>query len=167
VKSIVLRKNKARIAFHCTICGIPMTVWIDTGSPNTLVPADFVKRSGLTPIKGASFKGVIAGYAFEKRPAIMIPEIIIPNHYTIRNIRAITALDGKDFRNTVVLGMNVLNHGTTCIERDGDSGRFSFLPSLTSKIEGSERSIFNHLIINGKYLTTDAEADEPEINEMT
>ena len=58
--------------------------------------------------------------------------------------------------------MNVLNHGTLRIERSGDAGLLDFHESLTSKVEGSGRSKFDHLIINGKYMITDAGEDESD-----
>lgn len=163
---ILMKPNESRILFDCAVKGIFMTMLVDTGSPNTLVPFDFIERTKLTPVKNALFKGTIMGYTFEKRPAVVIPEIVLPNRQFLKNVRAIAALYGDDFRNTIILGMNVLNHGITRIEREGDSGTFDFLQSLTSQVEGSERSAFNHLIIGGKYLTTDAGADEPKYMEV-
>ena len=55
MKFILLKKNKSRIAFDCVIKGIPMIAWVDTGSPNTLVPVDFINRSGTPPIKGTTY----------------------------------------------------------------------------------------------------------------
>ena len=37
MNSIPLKSNKSRIEFDCEIKGKPFRIWVDTGSPNTLV----------------------------------------------------------------------------------------------------------------------------------
>ena len=94
------------------------------------------------------------------RYAIMLPEIEIPEYRSLCNVRAITALDGEEFSQTILLGMNVLNHGTTIIRRESDVGTFDFYESPTSNVKGSTRHRFNHLLVDGNYLISDAGTDE-------
>ena len=162
MKSIALKKNKSRVAFNCEVQGIPMVVIVDSGSPNTLVPADFIERTGLQKVIGMTFKGKILGYEFSDRYAMMLPEIKIPEYRSLCNVRAITALDGEEFSRTILLGMNVLNHGTTIIRRESDAGTFDFYESPTSSVKGSTRHRFNHLLVDGNYLISDADTDELE-----
>ena len=97
----------------------------------------------------------------------MLPKIIIPGYSALHNVRAIAALEGTEFYDTILLGMNVLNHGTTIIRRENNTGTFDFHESLTSKVEGSPRHKFNHLLIDGNYLINDAETNELEIDGLS
>ena len=163
MKSIVLMKSKSRVVFNCEVQNIPMLIWVDTGAPNTLVPADFIERSGLPKIEGRTYKGKISGYEFFGKYALVLPEIVIPEYRSLRNVRAIAALDGKEFSRIILLGINVLNHGTSIIRRENDTGSFDFYESPASSVEGSVRNKFNHLLIDGKYLINDADTNELKV----
>ena len=160
MKSIALKKSRSRVAFDCVVQGFPMEIIVDSGSPNTLVPSDFAERTGLQRTSGVTFKGKILGYEFTDRYAIMLPEIKIPYYRSLYNVRVIAALDGEEFAQTILLGMNVLNHGTTIIRRENDTGTFDFYESPASNVKGSTRHRFNHLLVDGNYLISDTDTDE-------
>jgi hypothetical protein len=129
-------------------------LWIDTGSPNTLVHSDFAKRFKL-PLGGGRYKGYVAGKKFQNRPTVTIPEITIPGCHPLRNVKAIAALDGDEWENIVVIGLNVLNHLTYRINRDPMPGTFEWIESLSSTVIGSTRTRFDHVIMDGKYVLAD------------
>ena len=87
-------------------------------------------------------------------------EHFFPLYRSLYNVRAIAALDGEEFSRTILLGMNVLNHGTTVIRRVSDSGTFDFFENPNSIVEGSKRHKFNHLLVDGKYLVSDSDIEE-------
>jgi len=130
-------------------------VWIDTGSPNTLVHEDFAKLIGVTPIKGKCYSGNVVGMTFKNRPAVTIPEIVINRSLPLKNVRVITALSGDEWRRRIVIGLNVLNHLTIRLDRSTMPGNFKWLESLVSSVSGSSRTKFDHIIWNGNYLLTD------------
>jgi hypothetical protein len=132
-----------------------MTIWVDSGSPNTLVSVGFAERFGIPLIKGRTYSGNVAGIMFKGRHALTIPEIKIPNYGALRNVRAIPALDGEDYENILVLGLNVLNHCVQRLDRTGKIGVIELTESIISDIPNSYRTKFDHLIVSGAYLLTD------------
>lgn len=150
---ISLTDNHSRIEFKCTVFNERFHVWVDTGSPNTLVFSNFISTFNLNPAGTQKYNGKVAGKIFQNKYAVTIPEIIIPNCLPLRNIRAITALEGPEWNNIIILGLNVLNHLSYKITRETNT--LEWLESLTSTIPNSERSKFNHIIINGRYMLTD------------
>jgi len=147
----------SRIELNCEILGRRYKIWIDTGSPNSLVHSDFAERLKLTQHKGQTYSGKISGTEFRNKRAVTIPEINIPGCRSILNVRVIAALDGDEWKDIILIGLNVLNHLTYKIDRDPMPGTFEWLESLTSKVEGSSRTRFDHLIMNGRYLLSDSE----------
>jgi len=148
-----LTENFSRVAVKCNIFGEPFTLWVDTGSPNTLVSSNFPERFGLLPVGARRYSGKVAGVLFRSKPSITIPEIVFPKCLPLRNVRALAALEDDVWDDIEVLGLNVLNHLTYKIDRD--KGIFEWLESLTSDIPGSSRGRFDHLIWNGTYLLGD------------
>jgi hypothetical protein len=139
----------------CQVCGTRFRLWIDPGSPNTLVSANFITDYGILPSGTKRYNGKVAGTIFRNKAAIVIPEIALPGCLPLRNIRAITALEGDEWNKIIVLGLNVLNLITYKISRE--NGTFEWLESLTSRVTWSDRDKFNHIIWNGKYLLVDNE----------
>jgi len=137
----------------CQVCGTRFRLWIDPGSPNTLVSASLIAEYGLSPMGTKRYNGKVAGTIFRNKAAIVIPEIMVSGCLPLRNIRAITALEGDEWNKIIVLGLNVLNHMTYKVSRE--NGTFEWLESLTSNVTGSDRDRFNHIIWNGKYLLVD------------
>jgi predicted aspartyl protease len=150
-----LKPNKSRIEFDCEIKGKPFKIWVDTGSPNTLVHGDIARILGLVPIKGLTYSGAIAGIKFEKKPAIVIPEITISDFYPLKNVRAIAGFNEAKWKNIILIGLNVLNHISYKITRNQMPGTFEWIETLTPNIPTSSKSKFNYLIINGEYMMTD------------
>ena len=157
MNTIRLNKILSRVEIVARVNGEQFLVWIDTGSPNTLVPTDFTERLKLSPNKGKVYSGRIAGTLFSKRPSITIPKIVISGCHPLRSVRAITALEGDEWKDIIIIGLNVLNHLTYKINRDPFPGTLEWLESLTSEISGSSRTRFDHLIMDGKYLLSDGE----------
>jgi hypothetical protein len=141
------------VALKSFIFGNKFIIWVDTGSPNTLVSANFLSRFKLAPVGSKRYNGKVAGIAFRNRPSVTIPEIAIPGGLPLKNVRALAAMEGDEWDNTVVLGLNVLNHLTYKVSRDNRS--FEWLESLTSSVERSNRSRLDHIIWNGTYLLSD------------
>ena len=152
---MILNPTNSRIEMDCGVLGKRFLVWVDTGSPNTLVHADFAKRLGIPHIIGKTFNGKVAGKEFRKRPAVTIPELSVLGCHPLKNIRAITALEGDEWREIIILGLNVLNHLVYKIDRSPLPGTFEWLESLTSKVPNSMRTRFDHLIIGNDYLLTE------------
>ena len=148
-----LTKNVSRIAMECNIFNDPFIIWLDTGSPNTLVSEKFIKRFRLAPVGTKRYSGKVAGVEFRSKPSILIPQMIFSGCLPLRDIRALAALNGDEWDDIVVLGLNVLNHLTYKVSRE--NGTLEWPESLTSNIQGSGRSRFNHLIWNGTYLLVD------------
>ena len=157
MNSIPLKPNKSRIEFDCEIKGQSFKVWVDTGAPNTLVHGDIAETLGLLPVKGLIYSGAIAGIKFEKKPAIVIPEIAIADFHPLREVRAITGFSDPKWKNIILIGLNVLNHMTYKVERSPMPGTFEWLETLTPDIPESGRTKYNHLLINGEYLVTDVD----------
>ena len=145
-----LTNNVSRVAIECTIFNDPFLIWVDTGSPNTLVSEKFIKRFGLAPVGTKRYSGKVAGVEFRSKASILIPQITFPGCLPLRDVRALAALESDEWDDIVVLGLNVLNHLTYKVSRE--NGTLEWLESLTSNIRGSDRSRFNHLIWNGTYL---------------
>jgi predicted aspartyl protease len=128
-------------------------LWVDTGSPNTLVSSSFAARFGLSPVGTRRYNGKVAGIEFRNKFSITIPQIDFPGCLPLKNVRALVALEDNEWNEIIVLGLNVLNHLTYTVSRD--SGTFEWLESLTSGVPGSDKSKCNHLIWNGTYLLAD------------
>ena len=152
MNSIPLKSNKSRIEFDCKIKGKQFKIWVDTGSPNTLVHGDIANILGLMPVKGLTYSGAVAGIKFEKKPALVLPEIAIADFNPLRNVRAIAGFNDSKWKNIILIGLNVLNHITYKVSRSQMPGTFEWLETLTPDIPKSGRTKFNHLLINGEYL---------------
>ena len=139
-------------------------MWIDTGSPNTLVHEDFTKLIGVAPIKGKGYSGNVVGMTFKNRPAVTIPEIVIDNSLPLKNVRVITALTGDEWRRRIVIGLNVLNHLTIRLDRSTMLGKFEWLESLVSNVSDSSRTKFDHIIWNGSYLLSDEDSGDTSVS---
>jgi hypothetical protein len=142
--------NKSRVELRCQLYGEPLTVWVDTGSPNTLVSSNFLTRFGLQPVGARRYSGKVAGIVFRGKPSIRLPSIEFHNCLPLRNVRALAALDEPEWDNIIVLGLNVLNHLTIKIDRP--NGIFEWLEHIASDVPGSSNSKFDHMIWQGKYL---------------
>ena len=112
-----LNPTKSRIEMDCSINGRTFLLWVDTGSPNTLVHSNMADALKIPTVKGMTSSGKVAGKEFQKRPAITLPSLVIPNCQPLRNIRAIAALDGDEWKDIVILGLNALNHLVYKIDR--------------------------------------------------
>lgn len=155
MNTATLSKNLSRVEVVCKVFGELFDLWVDTGSPNTLVSSKLVSQFGLSPVGTRRYSGKVAGVQFQRKPSITIPEINIPNCLPMKNVRALAALDGNEWDKTVVLGLNVMNHLTYKVDRSG--GTFEWLESIIANIPGSNRTKFDHMILNGAYLPSDAE----------
>ena len=153
-----LTENISRVEMECTVLGKSLILWVDTGSPNTLVSSTFLQRFGLFPIGTRRYSGKVAGVKFSRRPSITIPEINLPGCLPLRNVRVLAALDGDEWNNIIVLGLNVINHLTYKVDRSG--GTFEWLESIMAKIPGSNRTKLDHLIWNGTYLLSDTDDEQ-------
>ena len=138
---------------RCKVFDYPFWIWVDTGSPNTLVSVNFHKRFGLSPIGKKRYNGKVAGVEFQNKPSITIPEIVFPNCLPLRNVRALAALENDEWDKIIILGLNVINHLTFKVDRINST--FEWLEMLTADVPSSERTKLNHLIINGVYLLGD------------
>jgi hypothetical protein len=118
------------------------------------VSSAFPERFGLSPAGTRRFSGKVAGQIFRNKPAVVIPEIKIPECLPLKRVSAIASLQGDEWNEIIVLGLNVLNHLKYAVSREDST--FEWIESLTSDVEGSQKSKFNHLILNGKYLLFDA-----------
>jgi len=148
-----LTKNASRVEMLCLINDETFRIWVDTGSPNTLVSSKLINILNLPPIGTRRYSGKVAGVQFRNKPSITIPKIIIPGCLPLKNIRALAALDSDEWNGIVILGLNVLNHLVYKVDRGG--GIFEWLESLASSIPGSTRTKFDHVIWNGAYLLSD------------
>ena len=155
-----LTKNLARVEVICKVSGKPFELWVDTGSPNTLVSTKFPRQFGLLPVGTRRFNGKVAGVQFQRKPSITIPEISITGCLPLKNVRALAALDGDEWDKTVVLGLNVMNHLTYKVDRNERT--LEWLESIIANIPESSRSKFDHMILNGAYLLSDAEEENNE-----
>ena len=144
----------------CKSFGELFDLWVDTGSPNTLVSSKLVTEFSLTPVGTKRYSGRVAGAQFQRKPSVTIPDIYISGCLPLRNVRALAALDGDEWDRTVILGLNVLNH--TIYKIDRNSNTFEWLESLMANIPGSSRTKFDHLILNGAYLLSDTEDEHDE-----
>ena len=123
--------------------GMGRKLWLCSDKPKEVV--DYVLRK--------RFNGIIAGSSFRNAPSVTIPLISVQDKLNLRNIRAIVGLPDTDaWKHTIVLGMNVLNHCSFRIDRTQIPGIFECYESLTSSVEGSSRSRFDHVLIDNQYL---------------
>ena len=153
MKYILLTNSISRIEFECIINKQPFLIWVDTGSPNTLISEIVREQLKLDPNKGRRFNGNIAGGIFKNAPSVTIPAINIQNKSELKNIRAIVGLPNKDeWKNTIILGMNVLNHCTFMVDKTELPYKFSCLESIHSRVEDSFRTKFDHVLIDNQYL---------------
>ena len=155
MNTVKLNKNRSRIEFPCKISGRNFIAWIDTGAPNTLVHSDTAKRLQLLPIVGRVYSGNIAGNSFEKKRALTLPDIEVIGCQPFKKVRAIAALEGDEWKDIIIMGLNVMNHLTSTLERCPLPGSFGWLESLVSTVPGSRRARFDHVLIDGEYLLTD------------
>ena len=86
MKSILLTNSVSRIEFECVISKQPFLIWVDTGSPNTLISGTVKKQLNLDPNKGQRFNVNIVGGTFKKAPSVTIPAINIQNKLELKNI---------------------------------------------------------------------------------
>ena len=152
---VKLSDSISRIEAECSVFGKSLTLWADTGSPNTLVSSTFLKRFGLSPAGTRRYSGKVAGVQFNQKPSVTIPEISFSGCLSMKNVRALAALDGDEWNNIVVLGLNVMNHLTYKVDRSCDT--FEWIEAIAANIPGSNRTKFDHLILNGTYLLSDAD----------
>jgi len=144
---------------ECGLFGKLFRLWIDTGSPNTLVSSKLVGQFGLSPVGTRRYSGKVAGVQFQRKPSITIPEISIPGCLPLKNVRALAALDGDEWDKTVVLGLNVMNHLTYKVDRNNRT--LEWVESIIASIPGSNRTKLDHLLLNGAYLLSDSDDAPP------
>ena len=155
MKYILLNDSKSRIEAFVTVQRYRIRIWIDTGSPNTLISENLMKRLKLKSNEDFSFNGNIAGSSFKQKPSVTIPLIDVQGKLSLRNVRAIVGLPNNDMWNDIIIiGMNVLNHCSFKIDRTQIPNIFECYESLTSKVGGSNRNRFDHILIDNKYLLT-------------
>ena len=157
MKSILLTNSVSRIEFLCNINEHRFYIWVDTGSPNTLISETVRVRLNLNPNK-ERFSGNIAGDAFKNAPSVTIPSINIQDKLILNKVRAIVGLPAKDeWKDTIILGMNVLNHCTFMVDKTTLPYKFDCLESIHSKVKNSYREKFDHVLIDNKYLLSETE----------
>ena len=102
-----LTKKISRIEARCKIFNESFDIWVDTGSPNTLVSSKFPERFGLSPVGARRYSGKVAGVLFRSKPSITIPEIVFPKCLPLRNVRALAALEDDVWDGIVVLAPKI------------------------------------------------------------
>jgi hypothetical protein len=60
-----LNKNVSRVGILCRVFNKSFEIWVDTGSPNTLVSTKFAMQFGLSPVGKTRYSGKVAGIQFK------------------------------------------------------------------------------------------------------
>ena len=150
---IKLRSKISRVQFRCTVHGISQIALFDPGSPNTVINLELARALGLKSYRSGMAKIHISGSTIDVVP-VTLPELTMGS-LNLTNVRAYAGL-GKSWGNTVLLGLNVLNHLVYTVDRSEGSGFINLELNQAGTI--SEQDIFNRLIsTDGKYYVTDEE----------
>ena len=152
---MLLTKSVSRIELESVISKQPFLIWVDTGSPNTLISKAVQEQLKLKPNKDR-YNGTIAGGIFKNAPSVTIPAINMQDKLELKNIRAIVGLPSEEkWKDTIIIGMNVLNHCTFMVDKTQLPYKFSCLESIHSIVEGSFRTKFDHVLIDNQYLLSE------------
>jgi hypothetical protein len=85
---------------------------------------------------------------------VTVPELKIGS-LALKNVKVYAGLD-KNWGNTVLLGLNILNHLIYTVDRTEGNGFINI--ELNQNCAGNEQEIFNRLIsADGKYYISDFE----------
>ena len=156
---IVLEPELSRVYFKCTVCDEKQTILFDTGSPNTVITLKLAKILGLKSVSSKKVKIHLAGRMVDVVP-VTLPELTMGS-LKLTNVRAYAGLDSK-WGNTVLLGLNVLNHLVHTVSRSSKSGFINL--ELNPDIDYSAEEVFNRLISNdGKYYMSGGDEKELEV----
>ena len=146
MKIYMHKNNIGRIRFHCSILGKRQSIVFDTGAPNTMITLKLAKDLGLKAISSKQYSVNIGG-AVVKSVVAVLPEITIGS-ITIKDVRVLAGLNTPDWRDTILLGLNVANYFKYTVDRSVDGGFIDLDLSDRQAPTGSQRGKFNHLILS-------------------
>ena len=143
---ILLDKDIGRIYFPCKVAGLNQNLIFDTGSPNTMITVRLAKDLGLKAISSKTYDVNIGGGVVKCAVAVL-PEMTI-GEITIKDVRVLAGLTTPEWRNTMLLGLNVLNYFKYTVDRTVGDGTINIDLSGRNAPDGSSRGKFNHLIVS-------------------
>jgi len=136
------------LEFICDVAGLEQNLIFDTGSPNTMITVRLAKDLGLKAVSSKIYDVNIAGRSV-KCVVTVLPEMTIGG-ITISDIRVLVGLNASEWRDTMLLGLNVLNYFKYTVDRAIGGGTIDISISISKREApaGSNRSKFNHLILS-------------------
>ena len=133
--------------FSATINKIEQTIFMDTGSPNTIVTKSLAVQLGLKATKSSMGKIQLSGETIDVVP-VVLPELKLGT-MRLENVKVYAGL-GNNWKNAIILGLNVLNQLIYTVDRTKGSG------FIDIQLGNKESAIFNRLIsADGKQYITD------------
>ena len=122
-------------------------ILLDPGSPNTIVTLSLVWKLGLKPLTKKTSTIYLSGSAVTVFP-VVLPDLKL-GAMKLENVRVYAGLD-KQWADTIILGLNVLNHLVYTVDRTKGSG------FINIRLGNEAKTNFNRLISSdGKYYITD------------
>ena len=150
---IKLEPEISRVYFRCTVSKETHTILFDPGSPNTVITLKLAKTLGLKARHSDITKIHISGSTVDVVP-VVLPDLVMGS-LRLTDVRVYAGL-GTGWGDTILLGLNVLNHLVYTVDRSDGSGFITL--ELNQIAESSVQDIFNRLIsVDGKYYVTDSE----------
>ena len=144
---IYLKKHDiGRLRFPCRVAGLEQNLIFDTGSPNTMITVRLAKDLGLKAITTKLYNVNIGGGTV-KCVTTVLPEMTIGD-ITIKDVRVLAGLNTPEWRDTMLLGLNVLNYFKYAVDRTIGGGTIDLVLSGRESPIDSSRSKFNHLILS-------------------
>ena len=157
MSNLKLFESLSRIQFPCEVSNgkagfesIEQTVLFDTGSPNSMVTENLVKRLGLKPINNKRYRVKVSGVEISLTPSVVIPMISF-GEMVLKDVRVLVGLPDAEWQNTFLLGLNVLNFFAYKIDRSIGHGYIDITEGTRIAPKGTKRSRLNHLIMNGRF----------------
>ncbi|MDR2166415.1 MAG: retroviral-like aspartic protease family protein [Clostridiales bacterium] len=143
----------SRVHFKCTIGGRTQRILFDPGASNTVITLKLAGELGLKSRASQLSKIYLAGDVIDVVP-VVLPDLTMGT-LRLANVRVYAGL-GKNWNNTVILGLNVLNHLIYTVDRSQGGG------FITLGTNGEPPpNTFNRLISNdGKYYISGGEYNE-------
>ena len=136
----------SRIFFPCKVAGLEQTIIFDTGSPNTMVTLRLAKDLGLKAVSSKIYDVNIGGGVVKCAVAVL-PEMTIGD-ITVNDVRVLAGLNAPEWRDTILLGLNVMNYFKYAVDRAVGGGTIDLNLSGRESPTGSSRGKFNHLIVS-------------------
>ena len=132
---------------HTSVCGLKQNILIDTGAPNTVITIALAAKLKLPPLSLKKSQIYLSRDILDV-VQVILPELVLGT-LRLRNVRVYTGLN-NDWGDTIILGLNVLNHLVYTINRTKGSG------FINIQLRSTAKNNFNHLIsADGKYYITD------------